>query len=163
MANVFVLGPSHWATHRTGQKPISVRRQIVDTFRANGHDAFIMEDHETHPGESLTAKFLRLLEKATHVVLYWPAGAVMETSHAELVALRFELEKGKSIPDVIVPHHENVAEIRNGEFLSIEESGQIAYLMDLARYGVTILSWSRGSELREMVNVLAEGELASDT
>lgn len=159
MATVYLLGPSAWASPSSDANatPMDLRRELAEILRGYGHRAILMEDVEGLPEEDLVAKFDRLLEASSDVVILWPPGARMSTTYTELVLLRKAAERG-TLPRMWCLHHESVARIGEGRFEVLERGARSRYLTAVARLGIRPVLWVTVDELRERAHLLA-GEL----
>ncbi len=159
MAVVFLLGPSQWDPQRgppPKRTPMDVRREIEQLLEDAGHHVILMEDIDDRQGEDLIEKFDRILQTKgiTDLVVYWPAGAKMQTTYDELILLRDRVED-LPLPDIWVLHHASVAEIRRDEFRVTEPGGRSRYLEAVARLGVRPLRWEDHEALSHLVGLLA--------
>lgn len=160
MAKVFVLGPSHWAAGPEEGVPTAtprdMRHRIAEILRSEGHAAFLMEDREDLPGEDLVDKFWRLAtsEGVTDVVVYWPPGAKMATTHDELIILRARMKDLPPMP-IWVFHHGRAAVIDRDHFTLLERGGRSRYMDAVARLGVRPFSWERPEQLLDGIRLLA--------
>lgn len=159
MAVVFLLGPSEWDPQRgTPPKhtPMDVRRQLEEFFEDEGHHVILMEDIPGQRGEDLVEKFDRILQTkgVTDIVVYWPAGAKMQTTYDELILLRDRAEDA-SLPGIWVLHHASVAEITRDEFRVTEAGGRSRYLEAVARLGVRPFPWGEHQALLRLTRLLA--------
>lgn len=73
-------------------------------------------------------------------MVYWPAGAKMQTTYDELILLRDRiLDPGR--PNVWVLHHTSVAAIDRDKFEVKEWGNRSRYLTAVAKLGVHPLEW----------------------
>lgn len=159
MAIVFLLGPSQWDPQRgepPKHTPMEARRQIEELLEAEGHHVILMEDVEDERGEDLIEKFDRILQSkgVTDIVVYWPAGAKMQTTYDELILLRDRVDD-VPLPDIWVLHHASVAEISRDEFRVTEAGGRSRYLEAVARLGVRPFPWDDHEALLRLARLLA--------
>lgn len=159
MAIVFLLGPSLWDPQRgepPKHAPMEVRRQIEELLEAEGHHVILMEDVEDRRGEDLIEKFDRILQSkgVTDIVVYWPAGAKMQTTYDELILLRDRMDDAP-LPAIWVLHDASVAEITRDEFRVTETGGRSRYLEAVARLGVRPFPWNDEEALFRLARLLA--------
>lgn len=159
MAVVFLLGPSQWAPQRgepLKHTPMEVRRQIEGLLEAEDHHVILMEDVEDRRGEDLIEKFDRILQTkgVTDIVVYWPAGAKMQTTYDELILLRDRVDD-VALPDIWVLHDASVAELTRDEFRVTEAGGRSRYLEAVARLGIRPLPWEDREALLHRAGLLA--------
>lgn len=158
MAIVFLLGPSQWDLQRgepPKHTPMEARRQMEDLLEAEGHHVILMEDVEDKRDEDLIEKFDRILQTkgVTDIVVYWPAGAKMQTTYDELILLRDRVDD--PLPDIWVLHQASVAEISREEFRVTEAGGRSRYLEAVARLGVRPFPWEDHEGLLRLARLLA--------
>lgn len=157
MASVFVLGPSHWE-RRGGPTPRQVRERIIEIL-SQDHDAYLMEAFQADPKDrDLADKFLRILRGrgTTHVVLYWPRGAKMQTTLDEIIHLRHALDRGTR-PEIWLLAQEGILKRRRGRYAITE--GIVArsrYLDALNTLQAKHLPWTDGDDLERKVAALTD-------
>ncbi len=159
MAVIFLLGPSQWDPHRgepPDHTPMEVRRRLQKVLARGGHHVILMEDVEDRDDEDLVEKFDRILgtKGITDIVVYWPAGAKMQTTYDELILLRDRVDD-PTLPSIWVLHHASVAEITRDEFRITEAGGRSRYLEAVARVGVRPFPWHDHGELLRLTRLLA--------
>lgn len=157
MASVFVLGPGHWERRR-GRTPREVRERIVDRLSA-AHHAYLMETIDDRPEDrDLTDKFLRILrdQETTHVLLYWPRGAKMQTTLDEIVHLRHAMDQGTR-PDVWLLAQEGIIEPRRGRYeITRGAVARSRYLEAINTLQAKHLPWTDEDDLFQKVAALAD-------
>jgi hypothetical protein len=155
---VFVLGPSQWERLRHPRTPRQVRDRIVASL-SKAHDAYLMEAFEAAPTDrDLTDKFLRILSdrKTTHVLLYWPRRAKMQTTLDEILHLRHTFDHGIR-PEVWLLAERGVLQQRRGGYDVVK--GVVArsrYLDAINTLRANHLPWEDEDDLLRKVAALSD-------
>jgi hypothetical protein len=136
---------------------MDIRRTIKRLLAAQRHRTVLMEEVEDYPGEDLIEKLDRILQSHNiqHVVIYWPAGAKMQTTYDELLLLRDRFGQRK-LPKIWVLHESSVAKITKQRFLLKEPGGRSRYLESVARLGVRPIPWDSHDEMFHLVRLLSQ-------
>lgn len=159
MASVFILGPSHWENDRgRSHTPWDIRLRIADIL-SKRHTAYLMEDVQTAKNDrDLTDKFLRILDerKTSHVLLYWPRDAKMQTTLDEIIHLRHAYDQ-RAQPEVRILSQAGIILIQNGRYeLTKDTVSRSRYLDSLNTLRIILHLWIDEDDLYKKIRALSE-------
>lgn len=158
MKQALLLGPGHWNLPWTRpwrrfylrNTPLEDRQDIRQWLAAQDVDAILLEFEPSLAGEDedLAKKFHRVMSRNAFdaVVVYWPAGAKMQTTWDELVILR-EMALSSPVPPVHYLSQPGAMDLSDGRLVIHERGARSAYLRGVSQLPAQVWPWTNRREL----------------